>query len=207
MSSATNSPFVIFLSIQGVIYGRTHEDEDNVYIKVKELYPKATKYDNKMCSLAATYFFDQTALKNLSELIIEIEKTVVPVWIVISSGWRDVGTVEELKNKYFSAFSFSRYIVDKTGALSFEESKSSCKAKAHIAGCKAAEIQSWLKKHPEVIHFVVLGNREVDLRENFGDKFIQVNSHDLLTSANVQEILRLQKDITPNPNTKVLDHI
>jgi hypothetical protein len=107
------NPVVLFLDIDGVLYNTP--DQDGVFTKVKELFPDATTYDNRKCSIAASYFFNKKALTNLDELINEIEKTG-KVWIVISSAWREGEgrTVDDLRTKFFHIHNFSKYIIDKT---------------------------------------------------------------------------------------------
>lgn len=185
------SPFVIFLDIDGVVYNCPNQKD--VYKKVAELFPDIeTWYDNRVCSIAASYFFDKGALTNLSFLIKEIEKTR-SVWIVISSSWRENRTVEELKETFFGIHDFSKYIVDKTpDKISKNEIGAYCSSEIHKGSnsqCRAAEINYWLKQNPEVNSYIVLDDIDNHLLTNFGERFFQICCNTLLTQEICQEIL------------------
>ena len=59
-------------------------------------------------------------------------KKTRPVWIVISSNWRENRTVEELQKTFFGIHKFSKYIVDKTPEnISREDIGSYCPSTSH----------------------------------------------------------------------------
>lgn len=191
-SSVAKPPFVIFLDIDGVLYNKP--DQDAVYKKVAELYPDAVKcYNNDICSEAAAHFFDKESLKNLDNLISEIEKTA-QVSIVISSSWREGQSVERLKKALFGIHNFSKYIIDKTPEkIEEKEWVTYCCSKKHADKyswqCRAVEIQFWLKQNPKISNYVVIDDNDDHLSTNFGKKFVRTNYYTLLTRKISEEIL------------------
>lgn len=190
--SPPQSPVVIFLDIDGVLYNRP--DQDGVFRKVRELFPGITSpYSNSVCSIAASYFFDTKAVDNLSYLLREIEKTRA-VRIVVSSNWRETRSVEELQSTFFGIHEFSRYIIDKTPEkISQEELKNHCPSKIHhdkySPQCRAAEIHYWLSQHPEVTDYIVLDDNNDHLLKAFEKRFVQTNYSTLLTKELCEKIL------------------
>lgn len=186
------SPFVIFLDIDGVVYNTPNEE--GVFKKVAELFPEITgTYNNRVCSIAASYFFDKKAVQNLNCLIREIEK-VRNVWIVVSSSWRENRSVEELRSTFFGIHEFSRYIVDKTPEeVSIKELGTYCPSKSHSeeysSQCRAAEIQYWLNQHPEIINYIVLDDNDNHLLAAFGERFVMTNYRTLLTKEICENLL------------------
>lgn len=193
------SPFVIFLDIDGVLYN--YADQNKVTKKVKELFGPLRIHNNWVCSIAVSHFFNKRALKNLTTLIREIEKTR-KVWIVISSNWRENRTVDELKNSYFGIHEFSRNIVDKTpDKISQLDLKSCCSVvdshlKNNYLVCRASEIQYWLNQHPEIIDYAVLDDRDDHLSRHFGERYFITDFDSLLTREICDKILNhFSKDL------------
>ena len=190
-SSFFNSPFVIFLDIDGVVYNKPNQE--GVFKKAAELFPSGKeRHSNRACSIAASYFFNKEALKNLDNLIGEIEQ-IADVWVVISSSWRTGTSIEELSETFFGIHNFSKYIVDKTPEkMSEEEIVSLCPKKSHSktysSRCRAAEIQCWLEQHPEVLDYVILDDED-DHLSGFGERFIQTEYRTLLTKEMVEKFL------------------
>jgi len=186
------SPFVIFLDIDGVVYNTPNLED--ILKKVADLFPEITDPgNNRVCSIAASYFFDEKAVQNLNYLITEIEK-VRNVWIVVSSSWRETRTVEELQSTFFKIHDFSRYIVDKTPEkIPRNELGTYCPSKSHSEWhslqCRAAEIQFWLNQHPEITNYVVLDDNNDHLLEAFGERFVKTNYKTLLTKEICENIL------------------
>lgn len=188
ISIIDRAPFVIFLDIDGVLYNTP--DQNGVFKKVDELFPNAKSYDNRVCSIAASYFFNKEALNNLDKIISELEKTK-KVSIVISSAWREGRTVEELRKTFFGIHNFSKYIIDKTPKkISKEKINDYCSKGWHYSHCRAAEIQYWLKEHPEVVDYLILDDIDDHLSSHFGEKFFETNFNTLLTSKIAGEILK-----------------
>lgn len=184
------SPFVIFLDIDGVVYNTPNQE--GVFKKAAELCPEE-RYSNRICSIAAAYFFNQGALKNLDYLISKIEQTT-HVWVVISSSWREDRSVEELKTTFFGMHHFSKYIVDKTPEkVPKEEIGMLCCSAGHSekysSQCRASEIRYWLTQHPEVRNFVVLDDYDHHLSDSFGDRFIKTDYERLITAEIIEKIL------------------
>lgn len=175
-TKSSRQPFVLFLDIDGVLY---NPDQRAVSKKVAELFPneEGAKNSNRMCSIAASHFFNKDALNSLDHLINEIEKTT-KVWIVISSSWREGYSVEELRTTFFGIHNFSRCIVDKTPE---EVPKDERLCRDCSGNCRGSQILSWLKQHPEIIDFAVLDDYDNHLSINFGEKFAKTKYSTLLT--------------------------
>ena len=187
----SKSPFVVFLDIDGVVYNKP--DQEGVFTKAAELFPSGEKrHTNRACSIAAAYFFNKKALKNLSDLIEAIGQ-ITDVWVVISSSWRIGVTIEDLRETFFGIHNFSKYIVDKTPeTISQEEIAFLCPKKRHPETCnfqcRAAEIQFWLKQHPTVLDYVILDDDD-DHLSGFGERFVQTEYRTLLTEEMVKKFL------------------
>jgi hypothetical protein len=177
-TSTSVSPCVIFLDIDEVIFRQNHylDNIQTICIKAEQLFPKYVlnrkkPYTKRDLSIAASHFFDFSALKNLDELIKTIEKTS-EVWIVISSFWRFKGSVEELKTVFFPQHNFAKYIVDKTVEFDSEEVDICCNAhEQHEKNgfqCRAAEIQYWLNHHPLVKNYFIFDDMDNHLSIGFG---------------------------------------
>ncbi len=187
-------PFIIFLDIDGVIYNTP--DQDGVFKKTAELFPNEERpYNNRLCSIAASYFFNKEALQNLDYIINEMEK-IAQVGIVISSSWRENRTVEDLKNTIFGIHNFARYIIDKTPeSLPEKDIALYCPSERHLekysSRCRASQIQYWLKQYPEITNFAVLDDDEYHhLAECFAEKFFQTKVRSLLTQEIAENIVQ-----------------
>jgi hypothetical protein len=107
LSPLPSHSFVIFLDIDGVLYNTP--DQNAVFKKAQELFPQIEDcYDNRVCSIAASHFFNKQALKNLDHIIAEIEK-IRKVSIVISS--RERTELLQNLNTHFLAFTIFQNIL------------------------------------------------------------------------------------------------
>lgn len=185
-SYMTKPVFALFLDIDGVLFNRP--DHEAVLKKAAELFPDR-RISNRIDRIAASYFFDKTALQNLDQLIQKIEEKAT-VKIVISSNWRYKITVEELKTSIFGIHHFSKYIVDKT-MDDLDDAKPFCRHPHHeldTIDCRASEIQHWLNAHPEVKNFAILDDVDDHLSDAFGERFIQTRYLTLLTDESFSKI-------------------
>lgn len=185
----------IFLDIDGVVYCG-HDGDYRREHKVRQLFPGKKVYDNTEWSIAATHFFDEIALKNLDALIETLQKDFT-VQIVISSAWAEQRSTDSLINNIFSLHNFSKYIKGKIiDNLSDEEASKYCKKNIHpstMAPCRASRIHHYLKTHPEVDNFIIFD--DVDMHHHlsalFGEHFIKIDEHKLLTSDDIQKALKI----------------
>lgn len=179
--------FAIFLDINGVIYKIPFGGID---FKVKKLYPghKGT-FTNEMCNVAATHLFDKKALENLDTLINKKNETM-NVQIIISSGWRTIyKNFEDIKN-LFCIHNFGKYVHDKT-INAFKDSDESCYCCVKDdCRCRDAEINHYLLNHKEITDYVVIDDYDIHLTENFGEKFIKVDFDKLLTTEQIEGIIK-----------------
>jgi len=111
---------IIFLDIDGVMIGNrsSYPLNESIRNKIKELFESKKEELNSQFTelewrIAASHFFSKEAVVNLENLIEKTSK-VAQVAIVISSNWREDGTVEDLRERMFATCSFSKLIIDKT---------------------------------------------------------------------------------------------
>jgi HAD domain in Swiss Army Knife RNA repair proteins len=166
---SSNSPFVMFLDIDGVVTNKFYHEHEKLSESIEE-------------KSNATSYFDQDSLENLHQ-IIDALQTVRQVWIVISSYWRIGLEAEQLSKQVFARHKFSKYIVGKTvdsDQLSSLERKEYCNEKSHqeddTCQCRAAEIQHWLKRHPEVLEYIIFDDIDDHLSHNFKKNYIHINA-------------------------------
>lgn len=171
---------VIFLDIDGVLLNKNVPEYkekfdarlNTDYIKYKIMggFEKIA-YDK-----AAVDLFDESALANLLELIQSIETaTKDKVGIVISSNWRDKGSILQLK-ELFKQHSFSEKIVAKIPN------------KIYVVGevndfkypiCRGEEIDFWLQQNfmsLGITNFLILDDIDEDISELFEDNFVHCRS-------------------------------
>lgn len=165
------NPIVFFLDFDGVI--NKHEFEANV--KAPETLEECTE---------ETKHFDAQSLKYLDKMLRAFEKTR-KVQIVVSSSWRTGFTIEELRTMC-ARHNMSKYFHDKTldtEAFPKDQIKDFCSQPSHqTTSCRAAEIQEWLSRNPEV-NVVVLDDVGgiSHLSKNFKEKFIKVSPERMIT--------------------------
>ena len=112
--------------------------------------------------------FDNNALNNMNRMIELIQmRTGVQVIIILSSNWRLLGTVYELK-ELFKMHKFSNYIVDKT---------------PHIGdNNRDLEIYTWLEVNKckyTVLNYVIIDDNDFNLSKRFGRRFIKCDPEKL----------------------------
>lgn len=187
MEPAHRPPFVIFLDIDGVL--NPYDQEKRVLSKLHELFPRKNHTFEEIL-IAQVYCFSERALSNLDHLSEEINKTH-QLQIVISSSWRQNLSPERLK-ALFRIHSFSQFITDKT-VDQLSNPAPFCRGEHEIsASCRAAEINQWLKDHPDILHFAVIDDYDEHLELNFKKRFIFVDDQELLSLKNVKAVKKLQ---------------
>ena len=98
---------IIFLDIDGVLIDynksifiyRLLERCNHIYEQQKKLSKIITDPESKFLT---SHYFSDKAVANLENMIIKISRTA-RVAIVISSGWRTWGTVDDLRNHMFAS--------------------------------------------------------------------------------------------------------
>ncbi len=176
---------VIFLDIDGVLI----EDrfcpplKEKINDKLTELFEKKVGLNGGFTELesriAASHFFSKKAVANLDSLIEKVSQ-VAQVAIVISSAWRNDGTVQELKESMFAACSFSKFIIDKTPDDS---------DKIHISPIseekygfdlrrRGRQIDYWLRENHEKLNiksFAILDDVDEEISERYPHHFVKVS--------------------------------
>lgn len=156
--------YIIFLDVDGVLFSPWHHKinycDDVVY---NDLVPH----------------FDDVALDNLNMLMDNVTiKTGMPVRIVLSSAWRNLGILDTLK-QMFQMHKFSEYIIDKTPFLENN---------------RDIEIKTWLeinKQKYNILNYIVLDDNDFNLTNTFGKKFIHCDSTKLFDNDRYELALKI----------------
>jgi len=176
--------FIIFLDIDGVLFGGFNNDAlvDQYneiltrYYKEKPIYSTYVyaKVLNHYVDLRAqAHFFDKGALSNLSKIIKHLEKRGLKVGIVLSSTWREFFDIEALR-KLFYGLKFANYLIDKN----YDRAGISLADKAELdlyplELSRAELIELWLKQHPKTAkQFLILDDIDSGLSELFPEHFV-----------------------------------
>jgi len=141
---------VIFLDHDGVICLSLNWGSRS---KKPDYRDKTTPLDNRMDN------FDEKAVKVLNKII---EETGAE--IVISSDWKLHGTLEEMQEMFRTRgikapIDYTPRLQDLDGDLS-----ALCNWKGWLAQARSTEIQEWLKRHPEVTHWVAVDDLDMGLK-------------------------------------------
>ena len=147
------------------------------------------------CKEVASSLFEAEALVSLNWLIEKIQ-AFAPLSIILSSNWRCGHPLGEIK-EILSQHKFSELIVGKTREMIANDAEwwSNCcishfgitdKGLQLQSDCRANEINTYLKGHPENLGFLVIDDTDGDnhLSLNFGAKFIctkRENNYPLFT--------------------------
>lgn len=190
----------IFLDIDGVL-GPNHFSIPEMFSRFKVLDVLNPFHDRDCkrcitCSTAQAHLFEKQAVQSLHALIDKIE-IVANVHIVISSFWRTNRTVPELKQT-FNMHGFSNYIIDKTveKGRPFREWENECCFfhREEDKDCRASQINTWIKEHPEYSGFVVIDDFDDHLELNFGGKFISTKHYEILTPEHAEKAYKVMMD-------------
>lgn len=193
---------IIFLDMDGVMINRQERAHSILKTEFEKFGKNATPLQNR---IAAAYHLDEAAVQSLKLLIERVEK-VKPAYIVISSAWRQDGTLNELKNQVFGVPGleiFKERIIGKTPSPKDEDwaiesdsyfQKRPEKNKIHFEDWandkygfsfkyRVGEIAFWLAFHKiEDCDFIVFDDDYYERLERFGKRFIGVN---MLSSGDV----------------------
>lgn len=124
---------VIFLDFDGVLNSQTSFIYENARRKRhKEQGVKGRVPETLSRECAATF----------QELLYQYPE----VKIVVSSTWRTLFTLDELRAKLNEYNIDGSRIIDKTGQL--------------FSGNRGHEIQNWLDQHPEVTHYIIIDDND-----------------------------------------------
>jgi hypothetical protein len=184
-ASVQKSTSVIFLDIDGVLMGDRCSSPLNEKIrnKVKELFEQKEGLNGGFTELewriAASHFFSKTAVANLENLIEKVSK-VAQVAIVISSAWREDGTVEDLRERMFATCSFSRFIIDKTPDYHYGRNDLSLVSEEKYGfdlSTRGRQIDYWLRENHEKLNiksFVIFDDVDEEISERYPHHFVEV---------------------------------
>jgi HAD domain in Swiss Army Knife RNA repair proteins len=193
LSVQQQSTAVVFLDFDGVLIGdRTDKVVwDQTLKKVVELFGKndAYNYEDIQWKTAFSHCLEVNALNNLHNLIDRVSK-VMNVAIVISSEWRESGTVTDLKEKVFVNHAFSQHIIDKTVANKFLDEQNGL----HRPTNRGKQIEYWLKMNRDrfnVQSYVILDDDDDDISRKFPYNFVQTNRYSLLTKDHVEKAIAI----------------
>lgn len=170
--TATEKPVaIIFLDIDGVLYSRNRPAHDAVKKKAHELFKN--DWTQLQWLSVHTHFFSKEAVGHLHDLIARVEK-VKPTQIVLSSGWREDYSTDELK-QMFAAHPFHKKIISRTERLS----------------SRGAEIDEWLIDNLELNYenYVILDDFDDRISDLFPNNFVQVDH--LLTKEHVNSAYKI----------------
>lgn len=186
---------LIFLDLDGVMIDRQHHANSISKTQIEKFGKEASPLQNR---IASAYYFDETAVESLKLLIEKIEK-VKPAYIVISSAWRQDGTLDELKNQVFGVPGLEmlkKRVIGKTPSPKKESwavesdsyyQKSPAKEKIHFEDLaeekyglsfqyRAGEIAFWLAFHKvDDCDFIVFDDDPCAGLDYFEERFRCVN--------------------------------
>lgn len=101
-------------------------------------------------------------------------------WIVVSSSWRKNHTVQQLQEIFVENKMMPSRILDTTPDLESSDLKEKT---------RGAEIQAWLKNHPDVLDFVIID--DFNDMEPYKDRLVQVNSNNGLTFTDAEKVIEM----------------
>ena len=185
-----NKTAIIFLDIDGVLIGERGNFplSDAISNKMSELYGERphTPLQYRICD---ALFLDQEGVDNLEKLIDLTNKTH-DVGIVLISGWREDGTLEEIKTKMFGQYRFSKFIIDKT-----EDDNNTNDEDCFLRELdherkfteRGLQIDNWLRKNHEKLNIgsiVILD--DCDIKVPYKEHFIQIYP-DILSKKQIEK--------------------
>lgn len=181
---------MIFLDMDGVMI--TGRDENPLRKAITatriKLFPEAGSnlLFNYQCTIAKGRHLNPIALKNLHTLIERVERAGLRALVVISSGWRNDATTQQLREEAFQGYEFSKHIAGKTPpddcgktpeSVAGHDFSTPAKEKYELSLRRRAEqIKYWLLEHgfdPKTSNFVVIDDCDEGFSECFGNRFVQ----------------------------------
>lgn len=201
-------PAIIFLDMDGVMIKdrSSSPTQDNIRALLKDLFSRdgRDRYTELEWRTAAAYHLDVDPLVNLNLLINKIKKTRA-VQIVLSSDWRNDGTLEEIREKMFAMHSFSPLIIGKTppensdkGApeiISGYDFEKAAKDLYHLKlTYRADQIEFWLRNHGFDLNtsdYVIFDDADLGLSERFPNNFVFTRPLDTNAISKALKILNI----------------
>lgn len=161
---------VIFLDFDGVLNSQgsflfEHNERKRFAEKSKVDGEKGPKgpVNESLCHVCTSNF--QFVLEQYKE-----------VKIVISSTWRELFSIDWLKEKLAS------YHIDSSRVIGITPSA--------WGNYRGAEIKMWLNEHPEVTHYVIIDDNDDGLTENHGaSRFVKTSWEGGMTFAHAEELI------------------
>ena len=146
---------VIFLDFDGVLNSQgSFVYEDNRRKKHKEQGVKGP-VNETLCNVCTANF--QALLDQYPD-----------VKVVLSTTWRNLYTMDWLKEKLESYHISSNRVIDKTPVIGLGEER-------------GLEIKTWLDAHPEVTQYIVLDDNDWGIADLHANQFVQTEWYDGLT--------------------------
>lgn len=187
-SSSLLPTAVLFLDMDGVMMRDRSTDPLATLIqqKVNELFIKKEGLNSGFTELewrvAAGHYLDKEAVARLDRLNEKVSK-VARFVIVISSAWREDGTLEEIKNQMFAMWSFSKLIIDKTSDEEYlirrrgEEVPKSMEKYGFDLNRRGRQIDFWLRENIERLNiksFAIWDDVDEEMSERYPENFVEI---------------------------------
>jgi hypothetical protein len=192
---------VIFLDMDGVLIDRNRLNE-LARQTLHQLYGEPQRnsngglkgnsgYTELEWRTAYNHHLDQDALQNFRSLLSKIKERA-PVYIVLSSSWREDGSLSQIRDQMFGMHDFGQMIIGKTPHDDLHKDRKYyreyAKEKYNMKLIdRGSEIDFWLKEYAtKDTNFVVLDDVSID---RFEDRFVWVCSSGLLNAEDVKKTL------------------
>ena len=191
-------PALIFLDIDGVLIDPSKPSTSaKIHATLKEKFskkPGSHLYSSLTLRAATAYHFDPDAIKNLEDLIERIQK-VRPVRIILSSSWREDGTLAEIRENMFANCSFADIIVGKTPSYDAEFKNGHRETDYNLSlHNRVGQIKYWLLDHQMgECPFVIFDDEDNNISEYFPNHFVHVKNGHFLSKANINSALQILK--------------
>ena len=181
---------LIFLDIDFVLIGNRskYSLSNKIRSSIEKMVPAHERsWSELQWRTAAAEHLAPDAVENLLKLFNAASKTH-SVWIVLSSSWRNDGTLKQIREDMFKTQFFQEYIIGKTSpgagdtwAPEYSKDSDSCIKHAEDKyGIKlwnrADEIEYWLKDHQVTsVPFVILDDFDDGLSKKFPKNFVKID--------------------------------
>lgn len=166
---------VIFLDMDGVMIHDRHTSplREQIGEKMKELYGKRNYLDIEYVYTYSFFLYERSV--SLLHALIAYLNERCRIRIVMSSAWKDHGTLDQLKDA-LKQHAFSRFIIDKTPYIDY------CN--------KNKEISSWLSNN-KVDKYIVFDDQDHHYFSNHIDNFLRVDSSYCLSLLDVVQAISM----------------
>jgi hypothetical protein len=163
----------------------------------KEDYQKGLKYVYDSLQSTASRF-NKESIECLNQIIQALETKNKIVSIVLSSDWKFFAPLEDMKNIILKNYPFSQRIIDYTPEAK-DSDHTLCyyccdKKMSQNESCRGAEISTWLRKHPEVLSYIILDDKDNHISYNHGYHFFQMPEGNALNAQVTTKILQFIND-------------